>query len=140
MGLTFCVCLNTNMLPLEIIVQEMRNLSDSSEVTEYIFSLGEELKTDNSIRKDRANYVRRCQSQLWVSATLDGAVVKLKFDSDSKYSLGLCAVLNQALNGQIKKKVLNTGIKSFADFMQFLPAQRQQGMQATLNLIQSQIR
>ena len=113
-------------------IDRIKNFTSSDQVSDYLMQLGNEVQVDSSIRI-RENFVRGCQSFVWVDCEKSNNTVKFKFSGSGKLSLGVCKVLSDALNDKTVEEITRTTFSEFHEFSRSLPINRQRGMQAILN-------
>jgi len=79
----------------------------------YIIDLGKELPAmDDSLKTDE-RIVRGCQSQVWLSHSVENERLYFQADSDAHIVRGLLAVVLAAYNGRSSQAVLDFDVEDY---------------------------
>lgn len=84
----------------EEIIEDFGFFDDWMDKYQYIIDMGKELSEINANEKTEDNLVRGCQSQVWLTSSLEGDRVNFQADSDAIITKGLIALLVKVLSGQ----------------------------------------
>ncbi|MEL6676293.1 MAG: SufE family protein [Bacteroidota bacterium] len=89
------------------IVEEFALFDDWMDKYQYIIEMGQELQGLPEPDKVDENIVRGCQSQVWLTANLEGEAVVFEADSDAIITKGLIGMLVRVFSGQQPSAILN---------------------------------
>ncbi len=106
-----CYCLYLNMEIEELqerIVKEFNLFEDWTEKYKHIIKLGTKLETLPDEDHVEENLVKGCQSQVWLTASLEGDKVIFKADSDAAITKGLVSLMVRFYSGQTPDTIINT--------------------------------
>ena len=117
------------------IVGEFQTLGGDLEMTlHYLMELGEKLAPLDDAEKTEANIVTGCQSKVWLTAKLEGPIVKFSGDSNTAITKGLVSLLIRIFNGQTPQQILDTEITfpTRIGMDRFIGTQRSNGFAAMI--------
>ena len=106
----------------------------------YIIELGKELSPLAEEHKTEANFVRGCQSQVWLIHRLEDGRLYFEADSDAFIVRGLLGVVMAAYNGKTPAEVLDFDIEGYFDdlnLLKHLSPTRGNGLRAMVGQIQT---
>lgn len=92
----------------ERIVREFELLGDWQERYKYIIKLGDKLKPLSGEHKVEDNLVKGCQSQVWLTAEMDGDKIIFNADSDAAITKGLVSLMIRFYSEREPDVILNT--------------------------------
>ena len=92
----------------ERIIKEFSLFEDWTEKYKHIIKLGSKLEELPEGDHIDSNLVKGCQSQVWLTADLDGDKVVFKADSDASITKGLVALMVRFYSGQTPDVIINT--------------------------------
>jgi cysteine desulfuration protein SufE len=104
------------------------------EAQTWLLSLGEQVPLHPDLRL-KQNYVRGCQSFVWVDGVVIDNCCEFRLDSDSRIAKGICKILMDCFNGLNPQQVLAINFQQFSNVAKTLSVQRQRGLQALINKI-----
>lgn len=89
------------------IIREFNLFEDWTEKYKHIIKLG--TKLEKLPEKDHidANLVKGCQSQVWLTASLEGDKVIFKADSDAAITKGLVSLMVRFYSGESPDNIIN---------------------------------
>ncbi len=101
----------------------------------FVIDLGRELKIMPEADKTEANLVRGCQSQVWITSSVDSASGNLHFalDSDAHIVRGLIAIVLAAYEGRTPEQIVAFDIDGLFEelaLLQHLSPTRGNGLRA----------
>jgi len=96
------------------IIEEFDMFEDWMGRYEYLIELGKSLPLIDEKYKIEENLIKGCQSQVWLQADNDGAVVKYTADSDAILTKGLIALMIRVLSDEKPEDIVNADM-SFVD-------------------------
>lgn len=105
----------------------------------YIIDLGKELEPMDESYRTEENLVRGCQSQVWLTHSLQDEKLYFAADSDAFIVRGLLGVVLAAYNGKSPSDILAVDIEAYFDelnLIQHLSATRGNGLRAMVKRIQ----
>jgi len=108
--------------------------SSLQEAQAWLLSLGAQVPLHPGLRV-KQNYVRGCQSFVWVDGTVTDNCCKFRLDSDSLIAKGICKILMDCFNELSTQQVLAINFQQFSTVAKTLSVQRQRGLQALINKI-----
>lgn len=88
------------------LVEEFARYPDWESKYKYVIQIGEKEPQLPLDQKTESNLVRGCQSQVWLTADLDGTVVRYHADSDAAITRGLVALLTRFYSGLTPAEIL----------------------------------
>ena len=80
------------------IIDEFNRFDDWFQAYQYLIGLGKKLEAIDDTLKSDDNSIGGCQSQVWLSADIDGNTVHFTADSDSLLIKGLLSLLLRVVN------------------------------------------
>ncbi len=86
----------------------------------YIIDLGKELDPLDDQYKTEENFVRGCQSQVWLTHQVDNGRIYLHADSDAFIVKGLLGVVLAAYNGKTPREILDFDIEQYFEQLNLL--------------------
>lgn len=86
----------------------------------YIIDLGKELEPLDDQYKTDDNFVRGCQSQVWLTHHLENGRIYLHADSDAFIVKGLLGVVLAAYNGKTPREILDFDIEQYFEQLNLL--------------------
>ncbi|HEX8549732.1 MAG TPA: SufE family protein [Cytophagaceae bacterium] len=116
------------------IVEDLSYFEDWDEKYQYIIDLGKHLAPLSDEFKVSSNIIKGCQSNVWLTSSLEGDKIIYQADSDAIISKGLVSMLIKVLSGHTPDEILNTEI-DFLDrvgMKQHLSPTRSNGLSAML--------
>ena len=122
------------------IVDTLSFFDNWEERYKYIIDLGKELPPLADEHKTETNFVRGCQSQVWLIHRLEDGHLYFEADSDAFIVRGLLGVVMAAYNGKTPAEVLNFDIESYFDelnLLKHLSPTRGNGLRAMVARIQA---
>jgi cysteine desulfuration protein SufE len=105
----------------------------------YIIDLGKELEPLSDAERTEENIVRGCQSQVWLTHSLQDGKLYFAADSDAFIVRGLLGVVLAAYNGKTPQEILAVDIEGYFDalnLIQHLSVTRGNGLRAMVKRIQ----
>jgi cysteine desulfuration protein SufE len=90
------------------IVREFNIFQDWTEKYKHIINLGSKLDPLPDEEHVESNLVKGCQSQVWLTAELDGEQVRFKADSDAAITKGLVALMVRFYSGRTPEEIIQT--------------------------------
>lgn len=81
------------------LIEEFEMFEDWMEKYNYIIDLGKNLKGLDEDQKIEENLVSGCQSQVWLSASMNEGVIEFQADSDALIPKGIVSILLRVLSG-----------------------------------------
>ena len=88
------------------IVDEFSMFDDWMAKYDYLIELGKGLPAFNAADKTESNLIKGCQSQVWLSAHLEGNEVHFSADSDAIITKGIVSLLIRTLSGHTPEEIL----------------------------------
>lgn len=119
----------------ETIIEDMNFFDDWDDRYGYILDLGKYLPEAPAYIKTPEYLVQGCQSQVWLSVTLDEGKLKLALDSDALIVKGLLALVYSAYSEKSPSEVLAYDIQGFfhaLDLERHLSPTRGNGLKAVV--------
>lgn len=116
------------------IVEDLSYFDDWDDKYQYIIDLGKHLAPLADEHKIDANIIKGCQSNVWLTSSLENDKIIYQADSDAIISKGLVSMLIRVLSGHTPDEILNTEI-TFLDkvgMKQHLSPTRSNGLSAML--------
>ena len=117
-------------------------LDDWEDRYRYVIELGRKLEPLPEDKRNAANKVQGCVSQVWLSTTIeaDGGIPRLSFvgDSDAHIVRGLIAILFALYSGETADEILNIDARQTLDALhlkEHLTPQRSNGLMAMVQRI-----
>lgn len=95
----------------EEIVEEFSMFDDWMDRYQYLIEMGQELPSLPESDKTPENIVHGCQSQVWLTARLEGENIQFEADSDAIITKGLIAMLVRVMSGQKPQAVVQTELE-----------------------------
>ncbi|USN48943.1 MAG: SufE family protein [Pseudobdellovibrionaceae bacterium] len=119
------------------LVQEFKDLPNWEERYKRIIEIGKEAEPLSDEDKIDENLVKGCQSQVWVTAELEGNKVFYAGDSDALIVRGLVALLMRLYSGATPDEILGTDPEfiSALGFERQLTPSRAKGLHAMIKQI-----
>ncbi len=93
------------------IIEEFDMFDDWTDKYQYIIDMGKSLEPLHSLEKTEENLVRGCQSQVWLTANMEGEKIIFHADSDAIITKGLIALLVKVLSGNTPDEILNAKLE-----------------------------
>jgi len=124
----------------EDIVDTLSFFDNWEERYKYIIDLGKELPPLADEHKTEANFVRGCQSQVWLIHWLEDGRLYFEADSDAFIVRGLLGVVLAAYNGKTPAEVMDFDIEGYFDdlnLLKHLSPTRGNGLRAMVARIQA---
>lgn len=87
------------------IIEEFELFDNWNDKYEYIIELGKKLKPLDEQFKVDENKIRGCQSNVWLTAHIDGGNLVFDADSESVIVKGLVSLLVRVLSGHTPKEI-----------------------------------
>ncbi len=114
------------------IIAAFKKFSSWEQKYEYIIKLGKSLAPMPETLKTEQNKVRGCQSQVWLSAQLNGEQIIYQADSDAVIVKGLAALLVSVFSQRTPQEILGsqTDFLSEIGLTQHLSQSRSNGLAA----------
>jgi len=106
----------------------------------YIIDLGKELPAMPDAEKQEDNLVKGCQSQVWITHTLDDQKYQFNVDSDAFIVKGLLGVVLAAYNNKSASEIKVFDVEQYFDavgLIKHLSPTRGNGLKAMVNKIQA---
>ncbi|AJI96048.1 cysteine desulfuration protein sufE [Yersinia ruckeri] len=107
----------------------------------YVIELGAMLPPLNAEQRQQENLISGCQSQVWISMTLDDqGIVQFAGDSDATIVKGLVAVVFILYQDLTPQQIIDLDVRPFfADLAlsQHLTPSRSQGLEAMIRAIRN---
>ena len=94
----------------EGIIEEFSKLNDWFDKYEYLINLGKTLEPIDEKLKTDDNYIRGCQSQVWLKAVINDERIHYIADSDSLITKGMISLLFRVLNNQYPEDIANVDL------------------------------
>ena len=106
----------------------------------FVIDLGRDLETMPEADKVESNLVRGCQSQVWITTSIDSASESLHFvlDSDAHIVRGLIAIVLAAYQDRTPEQILGFDIEGLFEelaLLQHLSPTRGNGLRAMVSRI-----
>jgi len=124
----------------EDIVDTLSFFDNWEERYKYIIDLGKELPPLADEHKTEDNFVRGCQSQVWLIHRLENGCLYFEADSDAFIVRGLLGVVLAAYNGKTPAEVMDFDIEGYFDelnLLKHLSPTRGNGLRAMVARIQA---
>jgi cysteine desulfuration protein SufE len=139
---------NPNMASFQDIVENLEFLDDWEDRYRYVIELARELTPIPDERRNDANKVRGCVSQVWLitTETRDASgQIRLNFvgDSDAHIVRGLIAILIARFSGETAQDILGIDIEAVLNNLglrEHLTPQRSNGLSAMVKRIRNDAR
>jgi len=90
------------------IVREFNIFQDWTEKYKHIINLGSKLDPLPEEQHVESNLVKGCQSQVWLTADLDGQKVVFNADSDAAITKGLVALMVRFYSDRTPEEIIET--------------------------------
>lgn len=112
------------------IIKDFEFLGDWEQKYEYLIDLGKELKPLPEELKTEENLIKGCQSQVWISASLDEGKIYFEADSDGILPKGIVAMLSHIYSGHSANEILDSDFKFIEEIglQEFLSPSRANGL------------
>jgi cysteine desulfuration protein SufE len=117
------------------IVNEFSLLEGDMEMTVfYMMELGQKLPAMNEEDKTEDNIVKGCQSKVWLTARMEGEVIRFTADSNTAITKGLVSLLIRIFSGQGPADILNADLYFMKKIgmERFIGTQRSNGFAAMI--------
>ena len=117
------------------IIQEFSSLDGDMEMTVfYVMELGQKLPDMPESEKTEDNIVKGCQSKVWLTASMDGAKICYRADSNTAITKGLVSLLTRIFNGQKPQDILGADLYFMKriGMERFIGTQRSNGFAAMI--------
>ncbi len=88
------------------IIEEFSMFDDWMDKYQYIIDMGNDLNGVDASAKTEENIVHGCQSQVWLTASVDDGHIFYQADSDAIITKGLIAMLIRVLSGHSPDEVI----------------------------------
>lgn len=88
------------------LIQEFAKYPDWEAKYKHIIQIGEKSGVLSAEEKTEQNLVRGCQSQVWLTAALEGERILYQADSDAAITRGLVAMLTRFYSGLTPVEIL----------------------------------
>lgn len=105
----------------------------------YIIDLGRELPALDDALRTEENFVRGCQSQVWLVSDQRDDKLFFSADSDAFIVKGLLAVVLAAYNGKTRQQIIDFDIEGYFEqlnLLKHLSVTRGNGLRAMVKRIQ----
>ena len=126
-------------MKLEEIKETFSFFTDWESKYRYIIDLGKELPDINEKDKIDKNLIRGCQSQVWLTHSLEtDQTIKLNIDSDAYIVRGLISIVSAALNNTPPAEIIDFDIESLfseLELLEHLSPTRGNGLRALVQQI-----
>ena len=113
---------------------KVKNFISSEQFVEWIYLLGDINNTPSSIRQ-KENFVKGCQSDLWITSTQEDNKFFFTIDSDVNFVRGIGRILTDVFSNCTKEEIDNIKFTHFKCIAQYLSLPRKKGMQVMINKI-----
>jgi len=124
---------------LEEIKETFSFFTDWESKYRYIIDLGKELPDINEKDKIDENLIRGCQSQVWLTHSLEtDQTIKLNIDSDAYIVRGLISIVSAALNNKPPAEIIDFDVESLfleLELLEHLSPTRGNGLRALVQQI-----
>lgn len=112
------------------IIKDFEFLGDWEQKYEYLIDLGKELKPLPEELKTEENLIKGCQSQVWISASLNEGKIYFEADSDGILPKGIVAMLSHIYSGHSANEILDSDFKFIEEIglQEFLSPSRANGL------------
>ena len=128
-------------MKLEEIKETFSFFTDWESKYRYIIDLGKELPDINDTDKIDENLIRGCQSQVWLTHSLEtDQTLKLNIDSDAYIVRGLISIVSAALNNKPPAEIIDFDVESLfseLELLEHLSPTRGNGLRALVQQITS---
>ena len=126
-------------MKLEEIKETFSFFTDWESKYRYIIDLGKELPDINEKDKIDENLIRGCQSQVWLTHSLEtDQTIKLNIDSDAYIVRGLISIVSAALNNKPPAEIIDFDVESLfleLELLEHLSPTRGNGLRALVQQI-----
>ena len=126
-------------MKLEKIKETFSFFTDWESKYRYIIDLGKELPDINDKDKIDENLIRGCQSQVWLTHSLEtDQTLKLNIDSDAYIVRGLISIVSAALNNKPPAEIIDFDVESLfseLELLEHLSPTRGNGLRALVQRI-----
>ena len=126
-------------MELEEIKETFSFFTDWESKYRYIIDLGKELPEINEKDKIDENLIRGCQSQVWLTHSLEpDQTIKINIDSDSYIVRVLISIVSAALNNKPPAEIIDFDIESLfseLELLEHLSPTRGNGLRALVQQI-----
>ena len=92
------------------IVEEFAFFDDWMDKYDYIISKGKDLAPMDEQYKLESNLIKGCQSNLWLHAEMQGAIIHFSADSDAIIAKGLVALMLEVFNDRTPEEIIQEDI------------------------------
>jgi cysteine desulfuration protein SufE len=119
------------------LIDDFALLENWEEKYEYLIEMGMNMPAMNPESKVDENLVKGCQSSVWFDIHCKEGNLVFSADSDSLIVKGMVAILNEILNGQPAKEVLQADMTFFETLglWRHISSQRSNGLTAMMGHI-----
>ncbi len=122
------------------IIKEFEKFPDIDSKYAFLFKVGDNLPTMDPSLKNEKNFVKDCQSQLWLFLEVDDGKLHLQVDSDSMVMRGIGALLVRLVEGRQLDEVKDLDL-DFLDKLNIwkLASNRNNGLMAMMSHLHNQV-
>ena len=119
------------------LIDDFALLENWEEKYEYLIEMGQDLPEMDPTLKTDDRLVQGCQSSVWFDIHCKEGNLEFSADSDSLIVKGMVAILNEILNGQPAKEVLQADMTFFETLglWRHISSQRSNGLTAMMGHI-----
>lgn len=121
---------------LEYFISIIETFTSTDDFTSWLIDLGKThtVRDCISLRVSK-NYIRGCQTAVWLSGNEHNDTWTFSTDSDIYYVKGIAHIVSQTYNGLGTEEISNITYQDFKPVSQALPTLRQRGLQSMINRI-----
>lgn len=91
------------------VIEDFAIYDDWLDKYEYIIELGKSLTGYPEELKTEDHLIRGCQSRVWLDASLQDGVMRLRADSDAIITKGIISLLISVFDGAAPQEILDSG-------------------------------
>jgi len=92
------------------IIEELSSRDDLTDKYKYIVDLAKRLESPDGNLRSEENFIKGCQSNVWIKTEYNDNKIYLWGDSDSLIMKGMLALLIRVFNNQSPHDILNTDL------------------------------
>ena len=135
MGLFLYYHINITMSnKLKIYNDKVKNFVSTEQFIDWLFLLGDVEHITENIRQ-KENYVKGCQSDVWITVTRQNDTFNFIIDSDINFVRGIGKILTEVYSGYTAEEISKIKFAHFKNIAQYLTLPRKKGMQIMINKI-----
>ena len=113
---------------------KVKNFISTEQFVDWIYLLGDIEQVTENIRQQE-NYVKGCQSDVWITTTQSEEKYFFTIDSDVNFVRGIGRILTDVFSNHTKEEIENIKFTQFKCIAQYLSLPRKKGMQIMINKI-----